>query len=403
MLDAFNPPLPQFQALRKLLKEARAAQNEQADRPEIPFGKLLRPGDEDPRVPALRKRLGLLGADDDYVYDDALAAAVVNFQLDKKIESSGVVGRQTIGALNGGFERRDEAELIAINMERWRWMPRDLGARHVFVDLPAYRLRVVKDGQDTYETRVIIGKPSNQTPVLTSAINNIVVNPYWNVPVSIALAELSQGSLRGFEVVDSKGRVVPPSEVNWADVKAHKLRIRQPPGERNALGHIKFQFQNRFAVYLHDTSSRKLFGNDYRALSHGCVRVDKPLEFADALSGDQGLSGDRLKKMIGGKERGLAVSEPVPVHLAYFTAWVNGDGALERRKDIYDLDGRMAAALRGEQLSRPRPAPPPALPKIVRAKPKPAPEAQAAAAVPPPQTRPSAPNWLSRLFGDSRY
>jgi len=401
-LDGFNPPQPQFQALRKLLVEARGAQADKIERPEIAFGKLLRPGDEDPRVPALRARLGLAGADDDYLYDDALAAAVVNFQIDKKIESSGVVGRQTVGALNAGAERKDDAELIAINMERWRWMPRDLGATHVLVDLPAFRLHVVKDGQEVYETRVIIGKPTNQTPVLSSAINNIVVNPYWNVPVSIALKELSQGSLRGFEVVDSKGRVVPPGEIDWASVKAHKLRIRQPPGERNALGHIKFQFQNRFAVYLHDTPSRKLFGNDYRALSHGCVRVDQPLEFADALSGAQGLSGDKLQKMIGGKERGLPLTDPVPVHLTYFTAWVDADGKLDRRKDLYELDGRMAAALRGEQLSPPPVAPPPALPKIVRAKPRPAPEAQAAA-VPPPQTRPSPSNWLSRLFGDSRY
>ncbi len=234
-----------------------------------------------------------------------------------------------------------------------------------------------------------------------------MVNPYWNVPVSIALKELSQGSLRGFEVVDSRGHVVDPATIDWASIKDNKLRIRQPPGERNALGHIKFLFPNTHAVYLHDTPTRKLFGSDYRAMSHGCVRVDQPLAFADALSGDQGWNGAKLEKLIGGKERGIPLGSAVPVHLAYFTAWVDPDGRLEARKDLYGLDERLTLALRGEPL-------PPLLaekvadlplpkPKVVR--PKPVATAQAVPEIQqaPRQEGPGA--WLARIFGggDSRY
>jgi murein L,D-transpeptidase YcbB/YkuD len=400
-LDAFNPQHPQFQALRKLLVEARASRADAVVHPTIPAGKLLTPGDDDPRVPALRKRFGLMGAENDYYYDSALADAVIDFQKAQKLGASGIVNRQTLKALNFSAKPKDDAALIEANMERWRWMPRDLGAKHVFVDLPAFELHIFQDGRSIYDTRVIIGKASNQTPLLASAINQIVVNPYWNVPVSIAIKELAQGSLRGFEVVDSRGRVV--DSVDWEAVRAGKMRIRQAPGERNALGHIKFLFPNSHAVYLHDTSSRSLFAKSDRAMSHGCVRVDKPLEFADALSGDQGYSGDRLQKMIGGKERGLGLGTAVPVYLTYFTARVGDDGRLETRKDIYGLDERVSAALRGEPLP---PIKVESLPQIVRAKPKPGPtDAQTASAAPTPQApRRDGPGaWLARLFGDSRY
>lgn len=401
VLDGFNPQHPQFQALRKLLVEARASRADVTVHPTIPGGKLLTPGDDDPRVPALRKRFGLSGAENDYYYDSALADAVTDFQKAQKLGASGIVNRQTLKALNFATKPKDETALIEANMERWRWMPRELGAKHVFVDLPAFELHIFQDGRSIYDTRVIIGKATNQTPLLSSAINQIVVNPYWNVPVSIAIKELAQGSLRGYEVVDSRGRVV--ESVDWEAVRAGKMRIRQAPGERNALGHIKFLFPNSHAVYLHDTSSRSLFAKSDRAMSHGCVRVDKPLEFADALSGDQGYNGDKLQKMIGGKERGLGLGTAIPVYLTYFTAKVGDDGRLETRKDIYGLDERVSAALRGEPLP---PIKVESLPQIVRAKPKPAPtEAQTASAAPAPQApRRDGPGaWLARLFGDSRY
>ncbi|WP_271200818.1 L,D-transpeptidase family protein [Methylopila turkensis] len=400
-LDGFNPPHPEFQGLRKLLAGERARLDEQRRHPLVGMGKTLRPGAEDDRVPSLRARLDLPEKAGDLVYDDALVAAVQAFQKTNKLGADGVVGAQTVRALNAEA-RVDRTALILVNMERWRWMPRDLGAKHVFVDLADFHLHIVEDGRETYETRVIIGKASNQTPMLSSAINLVVVNPYWNVPVSIAMNEMAGGSLRGYEVVDSRGRVVPTGAVDWQAVRAGKMRIRQEPGERNALGHIKFMFPNNHSVYLHDTPSRKLFGNDFRALSHGCVRVDRPLEFADALTGAQGLDGARLQKMIGGKERGLPLSQTIPVHLAYFTAVPGPDGALETRRDLYEQDDRIRAALAGEQI----PALPPAqtiarAPRPAKPASRPAPEQAQVVEQRAPQQQGFG-SWLSRVFGDSR-
>lgn len=397
-LDGFNPTAPQFHELRRLLIAARADRKDEPDLPRIDFGKLIEPGMDDPRVPALRKRLGLFGAPDDLYYDSELQDAVIAFQKKSKIGASGLVNRQTVRALNAVSRPHDDADLIEINMERWRWTPRELGAKHVFVDIPAYRLHIMQDGVSTYETRVIVGKSTNQTPIFSNEIDHIVVNPYWNVPSTIALKEMQNSSLKGFEVVDSRGR---PAALDWEGIRSNKLRIRQPPGERNALGNIKFMFPNSHAVYLHDTPTRKLFEKNDRALSHGCVRVDRPLEFADALSGDQGLSGSKLKSMVGGKERSLTVKSPIPVHLTYFTAWVGADGKLETRNDIYSLDGRVKAALKGQPLP---PLPKPPAPQVVaKPKPKPAPTPVAeASVVPAQQQRASGPDWLSRIFGSSR-
>lgn len=395
-LDGFNPQHPQFKELKKLLAEARADSKTDPELPKVAFGRLLEPGMDDPRVPALRQRLGLHGAADDLYYDVVLQDAVIEFQKKNKLGASGLVNRKTIAALNTGAHPKSDADLIALNMERWRWMPRDLGAKHVFVDVPAYELHIMQDGASIYDTRVIVGKASNQTPIFSNAIDHIVVNPYWNVPSTIALNEMQGSSLRGFEVVDNRGR---PAALDWEGIRTNRLRIRQPPGERNALGNIKFMFPNSHSVYLHDTSSRSLFSKNDRALSHGCVRVDKPLEFADALSGDQGLSGARLKSMVGGKERRLNLETPIPVHLTYFTAWVGANGELQSRNDIYSLDGRLRAALRGEPLP---PLPIEAAPRVAKAKPKPRPAEQTAAVVEQPvqQRRPANPGeWLSRLFG----
>lgn len=410
-LDGFNPQHPQFLELRKLLAAARAdRQPSEPERPAIGYGKLLEPGADDPRVPALRARLGQTGAADDHYYDAMLQDAVIEFQKKNKIGASGLVNRQTVRALNAGARPRNDAGLIELNMERWRWAPRDLGSKHVFVDVAAYKLHIMQDGAAVYETRVIVGKSANQTPIFSDAIDHIVVNPYWNVPSTIALKEMQGGSLRGFEVVDSRGK---PAALDWEGIRTNRLRIRQPPGERNALGNIKFMFPNKHSVYLHDTSSRKLFEKNDRALSHGCVRVDRPLEFADALSGDQGLNGAKLKSMVGGKEKRLNLQTPIPVHLTYFTAWVGDDGKITAREDIYSLDARLRAALRGEPLP---PLPVEAAPRVIaKAKPKPKPVQTASRAVapatasapPPPQPQPQPQRvgpgaWLARIFGDSR-
>lgn len=413
-LDGFNPPHPQFQALRKLLISKRAERTEAAAQPVILEGKLLKPGVEDERVPVLRVRLGLAERPGDLMFDDALAEAVSAFQKAQKLPVSGLANRQTIRALNADGRRADPTALILANMERWRWMPRELGAKHVFVDVAAFELHIMQDGRSVHDTRVIVGKTSNQTPLFSNAIDHIVVNPYWNVPTSIAVKEMlpqlrrdpNYLAKRGYEVVVSDGkktRVVSAGSVDWSG-NLRNVRIRQPPGERNALGNIKFMFPNHYAVYLHDTPQRNLFKLTSRALSHGCVRVNEPLQFADALIGDQGWSGEKLGKLVGGKERRVNLATPIPVHLTYFTAWVGTDGSLETRSDFYGQDPRLKAALNGDPL--------PPLPQAAPVVAMPKPEKPARRSAPPvareqiaeqaPVQRPRTfGSWLSNVFGDS--
>ena len=250
-------------------------------------------------------------------------------------------------------QRKATEAAILANMERWRWLPRDPGAKHVWVDIPGYDLAIVRDGQQTFHTRVVVGKDTNQTPSLSSAINNIVVNPYWNVPVSIVSKEMlarikanpAYLTRNNYEVL-YRGQPMDPTRIVWNENAARALSIRQKPGGRNALGTVKFLFPNPFSVYLHDTPSKSKFANDDRADSHGCVRVQNPMAFAAALlEGEPNLSGEKVEQLVGGKERWLKVADPVPVHLTYFTATVDAGGRLVLREDIYGRDPKLKKKL----------------------------------------------------------
>lgn len=287
------------------------------------------------------------------LFDARVKEAVLAFQRKNGLHADGVVGPRTLLALNAvSDDGMAESDILA-NMERWRWMPRDLGAFHIFVNIPEFKARLFRDGAQVYETRVVVGKPSNQTPVFSDVMDHVIVNPYWNVPYSIASEELlpsimsnaSYLSQRNYEVL-AGGRVVDPSSIDWAGVNLNKVRIRQRPGGGNALGQIKFMFPNRHAVYLHDTPSKSLFSRSARAFSHGCVRVQDPFDFADALLQLDGQwTAARLKSMIGGQEKRADLTRPVPVHLAYFTAFVDENGNLQRRPDIYGHNATLTKAL----------------------------------------------------------
>ena len=250
----------------------------------------------------------------------------------------------------GRRDPQDAAADIIANMERWRWLPTDLGTDHVFVNIPSFSLTLQKGGNVAVATRVVVGKPQTPTPVFSDRMQFLVVNPYWNVPPSIALKEYLPQLQRnpyalqakGLEVV-SRGRVVDPATIDWANA-GRSVAIRQPPGERNALGHIKFMVPNQHAVYLHDTPSRSLFGRDIRAYSHGCVRVQDPFRLAEAVLGGEWSAG-RLKSMVGGGERQIRLTQELPVHLAYFTTFVDGAGMLHHAADIYGHNRRVKALL----------------------------------------------------------
>jgi murein L,D-transpeptidase YcbB/YkuD len=243
-------------------------------------------------------------------------------------------GIRTVAALSGGASNL-EAEILA-NMERWRWMPRDMGETHIEVNIPDYEAVVIEKGEVIERNRVVVGKEATPTPVFSETMKFLIVNPAWNVPQSIIRKEMLPRLAADPDYLYRLGYEVSS--------RAGHLVVRQPPGERNALGRIKFVFPNDFSVYMHDTPLRKLFASAKRAFSHGCVRVDDPFRFAETVLGN-GWSEQRIKKLIGGKERYVYLPKPLPVYLEYFTAFVDEAGALQIRDDLYGYSRRVKAAL----------------------------------------------------------
>lgn len=358
-LAAWAPPHPGYKRLKAELARLRGEVEVPVVR--LPPGPVLKPGARDARVAMLRERLGAsagpvpAGAtanDAADVYDAPLADMVKAFQRERGLSANGSLNRETVAALND--ESRGNGDKIAdviANMERWRWLPRELGDLHVFVNIPDFHLDVMKAGVSIHHARVVTGRPENQTPIFSETMKYVVVNPYWHVPQSIIQKEMlgklqaGHGLSRSFEV-EVGNRTVDPSTVDWTQVSARQVSIRQRPGDGNALGNIKFMFPNQHSVYIHDTSSRSLFANSYRALSHGCVRVHEPFSFADAvLSQEKNLGGAQLKKQIGGAEKEIQLERQVPVHINYFTVWVDDAGQVQTRRDVYGHDAKVKKIL----------------------------------------------------------
>lgn len=350
VLFALEPRHPEFLALKAALaKFSNDAVEEQIT---IAEGITLKPGMSDPRVPDLRKRLDLTAEDPaSLVYDDALVAAITTFQDSLGLTADGVTGPATVAALNGGAATTRE-DIIA-NMERWRWMPDDLGDFNVFVNIPEFRLAITKGGVPEYTTRVVVGTVKNQTPVFSDNIRHIVVNPYWNVPSSIARNEIGPRLMSNPGYLDSQnmellygGKVISASAVDWSTTSVNNFSIRQRPGASNALGKVKFLFPNQHDVYLHDTPSKSLFQRSFRAYSHGCVRVQNPMEFADALlKYEPNMGAEALEAMYGPKERWVNLKTHVPVHIAYFTLRVDADGTIRSYGDVYGHNKRLKELL----------------------------------------------------------
>jgi murein L,D-transpeptidase YcbB/YkuD len=342
-LDAFNPPQPGFQALRKKLAELRGRGND-APTVRVPPGPTVKVGKKDPRVPVLRERLGLEGDATNTAYDKNLAEAVMAFQRSNGLSATGTLNPATVDALNGSRTGRGIDTIIA-NMERWRWLPRELGKTYVMVNIPDFTLRVVHNGSLVWHTKIVVGKPHKQTPLLTAEMKYITVNPTWNVPPSIVQNEYIP-ALRNDP--DAMSRIGLKVSYN-PDGTIH---ISQPPGERNALGRVRFNFPNKFLVYQHDTPDKHLFAKDVRAFSHGCMRVQDPVKYAEVLLGlvlpKEGYTQERIRHMFGSAEVDIKFPTFLPVHLTYQTAYVNDDGKLVIRDDIYGFDAKLASVLRGD-------------------------------------------------------
>lgn len=267
--------------------------------------------------------------------------------------SGGIVGPQTIDAMN-----QDRVAQLAVNMNRWRRLPDDLGRRHVFVNIPAFRLEARDADRAIVSMRVVAGEPETPTPVMSDEISYLEFSPYWNVPDSITrntlLPQIARNpsylAQQGFDVIRGWGEpieIVSPSAIDWqAARRDFPYRLRQRPGPNNAMGLVKFMFPNDDAIYLHDTPAEHRFEERRRAFSHGCVRVEDPPALAAFLLRDEATWPREAIEaaMHDGERQVVTLPEHVPVHLAYFTAWVE-DGVVQFRGDLYGLDARERRAM----------------------------------------------------------
>ena len=355
-LDELVPRHPQYVSLRDALAKYRDIAKNGGWQP-LPGGLKLKPGQSSPEVPALAKRLAVTG---DYQggidpnrtdYNVELQEAVKRFQRRHGLEPDGTVGPAVVTRMNVPVERRISE--IALNLERWRWLPQELGPRHIFVNLPEFRLEVWDQKTVPLSMRVVVGKKDTPTPIFADDMTYLVFSPYWNVPPDIAKNETLPSALKdpaflqrtNMEVVDKSGNPVDPSSVDLEDAKEY--RFRQRPGAANSLGLVKFMFPNSFNVYLHDTPADSLFARATRSYSHGCVRVEQPEKLAQYVLGDQAeWTPERISEaMHAGQERTVKLSSPLPVYLGYWTARVAADGILQFRDDMYGIDGRQMALL----------------------------------------------------------
>src|SRR5262245_40649200 len=243
--------------------------------------------------------------------------------------------------------RRNAADTIIANMERWRWLPRDLGKTHVVVNVPDFTLGVYKDAAPVWHTRIVVGKPGNlATPLLSETMKYLTINPTWNVPPSIIRNEYLPALERDPDALERVGLRVSHNQDG-------SLRVYQPPGERNALGRIRFNFPNQFLVYQHDTPDKKLFARDSRAFSHGCMRVQNPEKYAEVLLSlsqpEDHYTIPRIQSMYGDQERTINLKQPIPVHVTYQTAFVDEKGQLNLRHDVYGLDAATLKLMRGDE------------------------------------------------------
>jgi murein L,D-transpeptidase YcbB/YkuD len=345
-LAGYNPPHDGYKALKAKLAEARGRKGEGGPA-RIAGGPMLKVGMQDPRVPQLRERLGVAN-DAGTTYDKVLSEAVKKFQRERDLSPTGHLNSATVTALNGGSSqvRHREADIIISNMERWRWMPRDLGKAYVMLNIPNYTLKVVRDGQTIWQTKVVVGKPVTPTPIITETMKYITVNPTWNVPPSIVQNEYLPALAQDPTVLSRMGLKVSYN-------RDGSIHISQPPGDRNALGRIRFNFPNKFLVYQHDTPDKHLFAHDKRAYSHGCMRVENPFKYGEVLLSlalpKENYTQERLRRMIGSSEQNIQFPTHIPVHITYQTAFVDEGGKLVLRDDIYGRDSRTLVALRGEE------------------------------------------------------
>lgn len=386
-LELQAPQHTAYQALKKLLAAYRRLEAA-GGWPQIPEGKKIEPGMADDRLDLLAQRLLVTGdlsalplpvfrepplSEEPYlpaaapqskprlrIYDEALVKGVRHFQSCCNLEPDGVAGQATLAALN--IPAQEQVRRIIANLERWRWLPHELNGRRIIVNIADFTLTGLNDEQAEITMPVIVGEVDNKTPVFSHAMSYIEINPYWNVPPSIARKEivekmqkdpnyLQRERIRIFAGWDGNAPEIHPAGIDWHTIGGGitRYRLRQDPGPANALGTIKFVFPNSSNVYLHDTPGQGLFKRARRSFSHGCIRVSQPLDLALHILRQDGqdVSKETLKKQIASKkQRVFILKQPLPVHIIYRTAWADpADGTARFCDDIYGYDALLATAL----------------------------------------------------------
>ena len=369
-LAALKPTHQMYERLKRELARYRAIELE-GDSAALPTGPALTPGTSDARVPALRARMIHSGdlsdapASDSLLYDEPLAAAVRQYQQRIGLEPDGVVGASTIVELNVPIAER--IMQLRINLDRGRVLLQDLPEQFVVVNIAGYTVYFVKGQDVVWNARVQVGKAYRRTPLFRSEITYLVFNPTWTVPPGIIKADILPAARKdpraitrkGLRVLDAAGNELDPTTIDWSQFKSGNIpyTLRQDPGPTNALGRVKLMFPNQYQVYLHDTPSQSLFEQTDRAFSSGCVRVERALELAERVLDDpEQWNQDSIAQVIAaGQLQNVTLKTPIPVLLAYWTAWVDPQGRVNFRRDIYDRDTKWAAALNAPFKIRARP------------------------------------------------
>ena len=365
-LRQLHPQHPEFERLRQVYLTLRRSSELAVATAKIPDGPQIKPGATHPHVALVRARLALAAPKsqtsppaDANLFDDTLVAAIKEFQVARGLKpADGTIGNGTRAALNNivqGSPRK-----VLANMEQWRWMPDELGEFYVWVNVPEFTLRVVRDGKVIHTERIVAGKTDTQTPIFSDSMEQVIFHPFWGVPDGIksneiqpALAKGAYGVLAKHNLrIQSGGRDIDPSTVDWRTADLRRFHVYQPPGSDNVLGVVKFRFPNKHDVYMHDTPTKGLFSTPVRAYSHGCMRVQNPVRLAEiVLAEDKRMAAERVRSLAAPgapANNQINLTKPIPVHITYFTATVDEGGQARYFSDIYGHENRINLALEGK-------------------------------------------------------
>lgn len=362
-LNRLRPQSNVYEAMKLHLKQCKRIL-EEGGWQRVSIGPLMQQGSRGGRVASLRTRLILSGDLDEsneteqLLFNEDLDKAVRGFQKRHGLLIDGMVGSETLVALNVPVEER--IQQIKFNMERWRWLPRDLGERYIFINIANFELNLVEGGEILSTMRVVVGRKARPTPIFTGRMTYMELNPFWHIPRTIAREDilprilndpdyLSKQNIRVFKTWKKSALEIEPANIDWALVSERNFpfKLRQDPGSSNALGRIKFVFPNKFSIFLHDTPARALFNKTKRSSSSGCIRLENPIDLAEyLLRGRPKWNRERILTAIdGGRRKVLSLPDPINVHVLYLTAWVEKDGTLNFRDDIYGKDRSLKKVL----------------------------------------------------------